>query len=238
MRRHVLPVSVRTWVYINIFLCKVLCLLYFFTWFPIFLQLCSVQYALFRLSIVSWSFHLVFCIRLFPGAGAIAVFASLPMDSYLTASAWISLSRLWWGAASQMRVVDYPKFGWQQVHHLFCFCPLLHPSMCEAYCRWWGGGVDWAESTTGYTFTPCVGSFYFPWHRHQIEGTNGFYCLIRKTESFTISNVESQVFTPRIILARPGRWTRAAGVQSVRPTTRLCLPLCTGSDKDYVTHEW
>ena len=78
----------------------------------------------------------------------------------------------------------------------FCFCPLLHPSMCEAYYRW---GVDWAESTTGYTFTP--------WHRHQIEGTNGFYCLIRKTERFTISNVESQVFTPRIILAQPGRWT-------------------------------
>ena len=25
------------------------------------------------------------------------------------------------------------------------------------------------------------GTFYFPWHRHQIEGTNGFYCLIRKT---------------------------------------------------------
>ena len=30
----------------------------------------------------------------------------------------------------------------------------------------------------------------------QIEGTNGFYCLIRNTERFTISNVESQVFTP------------------------------------------
>ena len=25
-----------------------------------------------------------------------------------------------------------------------------------------GGGVDWAESTTGYTFTPCVGSFTSP----------------------------------------------------------------------------
>ena len=39
---------------------------------------------------------------------------------------------------------------------------------------------------------PLCGIFYFPWHRHQIEGTNGFYCLIRKTEIFTISNVESQ----------------------------------------------
>ena len=43
---------------------------------------------------------------------------------------------------------------------------------------------------------PLCGVFYFPWHRHQIEGTNGFYCFIRKTERFTISNVESQVFTP------------------------------------------
>ena len=40
---------------------------------------------------------------------------------------------------------------------------------------------------------PLCGIFYFPWHRHQIEGTNGFYCLTRKTERFTISNVESQV---------------------------------------------
>ena len=53
------------------------------------------------------------------------------------------------------------------------------------------------ESTTGYTFTPCVGSFTSPGiDTGQIEGTNGFYCLIRKTERFTISNVESQVFTP------------------------------------------
>ena len=67
-----------------------------------------------------------------------------------------------------------------------------------------GVGVDWAESTTGYTFTPCVGYFISPGIDTN-EGTNGFYCLIRKTERFTISNVESQVFTPRIILAQPGR---------------------------------
>ena len=72
---------------------------------------------------------------------------------------------------------------------------------------------------------PLCGIFYFPWHRHQIEGTNGFYRLIRKTERFTISNVESQVFTPRIILAAPGTRTRAAGVLSVRPTTGLTAPL-------------
>ena len=63
--------------------------------------------------------------------------------------------------------------------------------------------------------SPLCGIFYFPWYRHQIEGTNGFYGLIRNTERFTISNVESQVFTPRIILAEPGTRTRAAGVQSV-----------------------
>ena len=30
-----------------------------------------------------------------------------------------------------------------------------------------------SESTTGYTFTP-FGIFYFPWYKHQIEGTTGF----------------------------------------------------------------
>ena len=37
-----------------------------------------------------------------------------------------------------------------------------------------------------------------------LEGTNGFYCLIRKTEKFTISNVESQVFTPNNSRLDPG----------------------------------
>ena len=54
------------------------------------------------------------------------------------------------------------------------------------------------------THLPLCGIFYFPWHRHQIEGTNGFYCLIRKTERFTISNVESQVFTPNNSRLDPG----------------------------------
>ena len=53
---------------------------------------------------------------------------------------------------------------------------------------------------------PLCGIFYFPWHRHQIEGTNGFYCLIRKTERFTISNVESQVFTPNNSRLDPGSY--------------------------------
>ena len=35
---------------------------------------------------------------------------------------------------------------------------------------------------------PLCGIFYIPWHRHQREGTNGFQCLIRKTQRFTISN--------------------------------------------------
>ena len=34
------------------------------------------------------------------------------------------------------------------------------------------GGVD---STTGdLSVYPLCGIFYFPWHRHQIEGTDGF----------------------------------------------------------------
>ena len=31
------------------------------------------------------------------------------------------------------------------------------------------------ESTTRYTFPVQTGGiFYFPWHRHQVEGTDGF----------------------------------------------------------------
>ena len=33
------------------------------------------------------------------------------------------------------------------------------------------------------------GIFYFPWHRHQIEGTNGFYCLIRKTLASGVNGI-------------------------------------------------
>ena len=42
------------------------------------------------------------------------------------------------------------------------------------------------------------GIFSFPWHIHQIEGTNGMYCLFRKTHRYTISNVESKLFTHKI----------------------------------------
>ena len=28
---------------------------------------------------------------------------------------------------------------------------------------------------------PLCGIFFFPWHRHQIEGTDGFWCLFQKT---------------------------------------------------------
>ena len=31
--------------------------------------------------------------------------------------------------------------------------------------------------------------FYFPWHRHQIEGTNGFYCIIRKTLASGVNGI-------------------------------------------------
>ena len=40
-----------------------------------------------------------------------------------------------------------------------------------------------SESTTGYTFTPCMGLSYFPWFKHQIEGTTGFQCLFQKTQA-------------------------------------------------------
>ena len=38
------------------------------------------------------------------------------------------------------------------------------------------------ESTISYTFPVQTGGiFYFPWHRHQIEGTDICYCHLRKT---------------------------------------------------------
>ena len=33
-----------------------------------------------------------------------------------------------------------------------------------------------------FSISPC-GVFCFPWHRHQKEGTNGFHCLLRKTQT-------------------------------------------------------
>ena len=58
-----------------------------------------------------------------------------------------------------------------------------------------GGGVH-----DSYTFQcGLVGSFYFPWYRHQIEGTNGFYCLIRKTLASGVNGIakitKRKVFT-------------------------------------------
>ena len=41
-----------------------------------------------------------------------------------------------------------------------------------------GGGRVGRGVHDGYTFpVQTDGVFYFPWHRHQIEGTNGFWCL-------------------------------------------------------------
>ena len=50
--------------------------------------------------------------------------------------------------------------------------------------------------------------FYFPWQRHQIEGTNGFYCLIRKTlakwgkGSFQMVSAGFEPETTRLSVAR------------------------------------
>ena len=58
-----------------------------------------------------------------------------------------------------------------------------------------GGGVH-----DSYTFQcGLVGYFYFPWHRHQIEGTDGFYCLVRKTLASGVNGIakvpKRKVFT-------------------------------------------
>ena len=81
---------------------------------------------------------------------------------------------------------------------------------------------------------PLCGVFYFPWHRHQIEGTNGFYCLIRKTERLTISNVESQVFTPNN--SRLPRGLNAGGPRPKRVSYHwTTAPLLTGDKRSRFT---
>ena len=73
----------------------------------------------------------------------------------------------------------YFYFLWS-VHH-----SMLVTWMWQEYYRAWFLELSFSrisESTTGYKFTPC-GIFYFPWHRHQIEGTISFYCLFRKTQA-------------------------------------------------------
>ena len=67
---------------------------------------------------------------------------------------------------------------------------------------------------------PLCGIFYFPWHRHPIEGINGVYSLIRKTQRYTICNVESQVFTPNNAPG-PGIETRPAVYQADVLTTTV-----------------
>ena len=71
------------------------------------------------------------------------------------------------------------------------------------------------ESTTGYTFNPCVGCF--PWHRHQIG-----YIIVshRKDHRYPIPNVESQVFTPNITyLVRSGIKPKSPACQAGMLTT-------------------
>ena len=96
---------------------------------------------------------------------------------------------------------------------IFFFFFLFLVSILQTAHLWANTGVVFRELTFSRLeygvhdrlhIYPLCGIFYFPWHRHQIEGTNGFYCLIRKTERFTISNVESQVFTPNNSRLDPG----------------------------------
>ena len=84
------------------------------------------------------------------------------------------------------------------------------------------------ESTTGYTFTPCVGllPLGLAWHRQ--KGPTAFSVSSSERQRFTISNVESHVFTPNNsrLSARglnPGR--RHAKRTSYHWTTALLYPV-------------
>ena len=51
------------------------------------------------------------------------------------------------------------------------------------------------ESTTGYTFTPCMGSFTSPGIDPREKGSTAFSVSSERHRD-SQSNVESQVFTP------------------------------------------
>ena len=74
----------------------------------------------------------------------------------------------------------FDLFGTHHVHRI------THESLIMTYFQCGPlmtcGGLEWeVESTTVTHSSADWGIFYFPWHRHQIEGTNSCYCLIRKT---------------------------------------------------------
>ena len=71
---------------------------------------------------------------------------------------------------------------WLSCQSLLCHCvsASVSPRYCIPQCvrliAGGGGGVRVGSGVHGsYTFpVQTDGVFYFPWHRHQIEGTNGF----------------------------------------------------------------
>ena len=82
------------------------------------------------------------------------------------------------------------------------------------------------ESTTSHTLPVQTGGiFYFPWHRHQIEGTIWKGPTVVSVLLITISNVESQVFTSNNVPG-PRHRTPAVGVTSGRPNHCTTAPLC------------
>ena len=109
------------------------------------------------------------------------------------------------------------------------FCPLLHPSVCEAYCRW--GVRDGSGVHDSYTFPVQTGGiFYFPWHRHQIEGTP--HRTKKWPTAFSVSSErhwQSGVKEIAKVSKRPQRDSnpRPLGCQSHALTTEPPLPTWT-----------
>ena len=65
---------------------------------------------------------------------------------------------------------------------LFLLPLSVQGSIFQPHRRTSGGGLSGIWSPRQLHIAVRTGGiFYFPWHRHQIEGTNVFYCLIRKT---------------------------------------------------------
>ena len=70
--------------------------------------------------------------------------------------------------------------------------------LADRYCQWFQSSSTMTQSTTGFTFTPCVGSFTSPWHRHFRVSSERYRHMWHINEIAYVSkrrNSENQVLT-------------------------------------------
>ena len=105
-----------------------------------------------------------------------------------------------------------------------------HPHICRDLCILNPFSDLFLHSKTQYPVILRSIWCYFPWHshRHQIEGTNGFYCLIRKTLASGVNGIakvpKRKVFTE--VGFEPGRECPVTIPSQRSPTHSAISPPC------------